>query len=158
MDSSIWLYIALAIFVLGLIIAIIGVVVMIKGIKEPLKEIKGSANNLKERVDKLNLEATTLSHQANELKEDVQMKSEKVTVFVDAAKGTMNSVIDLNATVRSITGDISTRVDRDKRNIAQVNQYSNTAMGVVNFVKDRKSPKSSNHTYAPTPIPDVKEY
>lgn len=158
MDSTMWLYIALGIFVLGLIIAIVGVVMMISGIKEPVKKIKGSANNLKERVDKLNLEATTLSHTANELKEDVQMKSENISVFVDAAKGTMNSVIDLNATVHAITVDISSRVDRDKQNIAQVNQYSNTAIGLVNKIKDRKSPKASNTTYTPTSMPDVKEY
>ncbi|MGH2318008.1 DUF948 domain-containing protein [Planococcus sp. SE5232] len=158
MDPTLWLYIALGIFVLGLIIAIVGVVMLISGIKEPVKEIKGSANNLKERVDKLNLEATALSHTANELKEDVQMKSEKVSMFVDAAKGTMNSVVDLNATVRSITNDISTRVDRDKRNIAEVNQYSNTAIGFVDLVKNRKSSKASNTTYTPTAIPDVKEY
>ncbi|MBD8015552.1 DUF948 domain-containing protein [Planococcus wigleyi] len=158
MDSTIWLYIALGIFVLGLIIAIVGVVMLISGIKEPMKKMKGSANNLKERVDKLNLEATTLSHTANELKEDVQVKSEKIGVLVDAAKGTMNSVIDLNATVRSITGDITTRVDRDKRNIAEVNQYSNTAIGLVNMIKNRKSPEKINPTYSPTSMPDVKEY
>lgn len=158
MDSTIWLYIALGIFVLGLIIAIVGVVMLISGIKEPMKKMKGSANNLKERVDKLNLEATTLSHTANELKEDVQVKSEKIGVLVDAAKGTMNSVIDLNATVRSITGDITTRVDRDKRNIAEVNQYSNTAIGLVNMIKNRKSPEKINPTYSPTSMPDVKQY
>ena len=158
MDSTIWLYIALGIFVLGLIIAIVGVVMLISGIKEPMKKMKGSANNLKERVDKLNLEATTLSHTANELKEDVQVKSEKIGVLVDAAKGTMNSVVDLNATVRSITGDITTRVDRDKRNIAEVNQYSNTAIGLVNMIKNRKSPEKINPTYSPTSMPDVKEY
>ena len=158
MDSTMWLYIALGIFVLGLIIAIVGVVMLISGIKEPVKKMKGSANNLKERVDKLNLEATTLTHTANELKEDVQVKSEKIGVLVDAAKGTMNSVVDLNATVRSITGDITTRVDRDKRNIAEVNQYSNTAIGLVNMIKNRKSPEKANATYTPTSMPDVKEY
>ena len=158
MDSTIWLYIALGIFVLGLIIAIVGVVMLISGIKEPVKKMKGSANNLKERVDKLNLEVTTLTHTANELKEDVQVKSEKVGVLVDAAKGTMNSVVDLNATVRSITGDITTRVDQDKRNIAEVNQYSNTAIGLVNMIKNRKAPEKSNSTYSPTSMPDVKEY
>lgn len=158
MDSTMWLYIALGIFVLGLIIAIVGVVMLISGIKEPVKKMKGSANNLKERVDKLNLEATTLSHTANELKEDVQVKSEKIGVLVDAAKGTLNSVVDLNATVRSITGDITTRVDRDKRNIAEVNQYSNTAIGLVDMIKNRKLPNKSNSTYSPTNMPDVKEY
>ena len=158
MDSTIWLYIALGIFVLGLIIAIVGVVMLISGIKEPMKKMKGSANNLKERVDKLNLEATTLSHTANELKEDVQVKSEKIGVLVDAAKGTLNSVVDLNATVRSITGDITTRVDRDKRNIAEVNQYSNTAIGLVDMIKNRKLPNKSNSTYSPITMPDVKEY
>lgn len=158
MDSTIWLYIALAIFVVGLIIAIIGVVMLIKGIKEPVKKMKGSANNLKERVDKLNFEVTTLTHHANELKEDVQTKSEKVGVLVDASKGTINSVIDLNASVRSITGDISTRVSRSRQNVAQVNQYSNAAMGLVTMVKERKLPKTGNPTYTPTPMPDVKEY
>ncbi|MBT2570728.1 DUF948 domain-containing protein [Planococcus sp. ISL-110] len=150
MDSTIWLYIALAIFVVGLIIAIVGIVMLISGMKEPVKKMKGSANNLKERVDKLNLEATTLSHTANELKEDIQMKSEKVSVLTDAAKGTLNSVIDLNASVRAITSDIASRVDHDKRSVAEVNQYSNTAMGFLSFIKNRKSSETINTTYTPT--------
>lgn len=157
MDSTIWLYIALAIFVVGLIIAIVGVVMLISGMKEPVKKMKGSANNLKERVDKLNLEVSTLSHNANELKEDVQMKSEKVGVLVDAAKGTMNSVVDLNASVRAITGGIASRVDHDKQSIAEVNQYSNTAMGFVNFIKNRKSSEPINTTYTPTSVADEKQ-
>lgn len=154
MDSTIWLYIALAIFVVGLIIAIVGVVMLISGIKEPMKKMKGSANNLKERVDKLNLEVTTLSHNANELKEDVQLKSEKVGTLVDAAKGTVNSVIDLNASVRAITGGIASQVDHDKQRVAEVNQYSNTAIGFVNFIKNRTSSGTANATYTPSSAAD----
>lgn len=157
MDSTIWLYIALAIFVVGLIIAIVGVVMLISGMKEPVKKMKGSANNLKERVDKLNLEATTLSHTTNELKEDIQMKSEKVSVLTDAAKGTVNSIIDLNASVRAITGDIASKVDRDKRSIAEVNQYSNTAMGFLSFIKNRISSETIDATYTPTSVTDDKQ-
>ncbi|EIM08583.1 hypothetical protein A1A1_00765 [Planococcus antarcticus DSM 14505] len=154
MDAAIWLYIALAIFVVGLIIAIVGVVMLISGIKEPVKKMKGSANNLKERVDKLNLEATTLSHHANELKEDLQMKTEKVNALIDAGKGTVNSVIDLNASVRAITSNISSRVDHDKQSVAQVNQYSNTAMGFLNFIKTQISSETINSTYTPTSVAD----
>ncbi|HSP22015.1 MAG TPA: DUF948 domain-containing protein [Planococcus sp. (in: firmicutes)] len=139
MDTAMWLYIALALIVLGLIVAAIGVVLLIKGMKEPMKEIKGSANNLKERMDKLNLETTSLQHRTNELKEDMKMKSEKINFVVDAAKGTKNSVIDLNASVHAITTNISSKVDRDKSNVAQVDQMSNTAISLFDLVKSRKT-------------------
>lgn len=139
MDTAMWLYIALALVVLGLIVAAVGVVLLMKGMKEPMKEIKGSANNLKERMDKLNLETTSLQHRTNELKEDMKMKSEKVSFFVDAAKGTKNSVIDLNASVHAITSNIASRVDHDKSNAAQVDQWSTQAIGLIDLVKNRKT-------------------
>lgn len=139
MDTTMWLYIALALVILGLIIAAIGVFLLLKGMKEPMKEMKGSANNLKERMDKLTLETTSLQHRSNELKEDMKMKSEKIGFVVDAAKGTKNSVLDLNATVHAITTNISSKVDHDKSSAAQVDQWSSQAIGLIDMVKNRKT-------------------
>ncbi len=139
MDTAIWLYIALGLIVLGLIIAGIGALLLVKGMKEPMNEIKDSTKSLKERMDKLNLESTSLQHHANELKEDMNKKSEKISYTVDAAKGIKNSVIDLNATVHAMTKNISSRVDRDKRNIAEVEQMSTMAITAIDLVKDRKN-------------------
>ncbi|TWT09219.1 DUF948 domain-containing protein [Planomicrobium sp. CPCC 101079] len=138
MSSTIWLYIALAIFIVALIIAIIGVVIFVKGIKEPIKKMKGSADNLKGRMANLQLETTSLQHRANELKEDMAAKSERVSILIDAAKGTKNSVLDLNSSVRVITSGIATNVSQDRRNVAQVNQLSNLTIGLLDLVKDLK--------------------
>lgn len=156
MDSTIWLYIALAIVVAGLIAAGIGVGLFISGIKEPMKEIKGSVNNLKERMDKLKLETTSLQHHTNELKEDMQQKSEKVSILVNAAKGTKNSIIDLNSSVRTVTTDISSRVDRDKRNVAEVNQWSNTTVALLDLWKLRKTFKNLGSRGFQIPAPGAK--
>lgn len=139
MEPAMYLYIALALVVIGLIVAGIGVFLLIKGMKEPVKEIKGSANNLKERMDKLNLETTSLQHRTNEIKEDMNMKSEKVGFTVDALKGTKNSVVDLNASVHAITTNIASKVDHDKRNAAQVDQWSSQAVSLIDMVKNRKT-------------------
>ncbi len=155
MDTSTWLYIALGIIVLGLIIAVIGVVLLIIGMKEPMKEIKGSVANLKDRMGKLQLETTSLSHHANELKEDIQMKSEKITLFVDAAKGTKNSVVDLNASVRAITGNIASRVDHDRQHVAQVNEWSNGAMQLLQMWENRSRTEKNNNT---TSLSDSKQW
>lgn len=138
MDTTILLYAVLGIIVLGLIILGVGVALLISGMKEPMKEIKGKVNSLKERTDKLTLEATALMHTTNELKEDIQSKSEHVNNVIDAAKGTKNSVIDLNSTVRRITGGIATKVDHDKNSVAQVDQWSNAAVTLLNKVENRK--------------------
>lgn len=148
MDSTIWLYVALGIVVLGIIIAGIGVFLMIKGIKEPMKEIKGSANNLKERMDNLKLETTSLQHHANEIKEDVQVKSEKITLFIDAAKGTKNSVVDLNSSVRAITTDIAHHVDNDRYQQKQVEQWSNTAVTMLAMAQEKQLPKHKLEEHA----------
>ncbi len=158
MDTSTWLYIALGIIILGLIIAVVGVVLLIVGMKEPMKEIKGSANNLKDRMGKLQLETTSLSHHANELKEDIQMKSEKITLFVDAAKGTKNSVVDLNASVRAITENITSRVDHDRENVAQVNEWSNSAVKLLQMIEDRTRTEKNNSTYSSTPLSEDKQW
>lgn len=151
MDPIIWLYIALGIIVLGLIVAVVGVVMLLTGIKEPMKEMKGSADNLKGRMDKLMLETTHLQHTTNELKEDIQQKSEKVAVLVDGAKGTINSVIDMNSVVRSITSGISKKVEDDPANRFQVNQYSNNAAGLMKYLDKQKNQESTNSTYNPEP-------
>lgn len=147
MDSSVWWWIALGIVVVALIIGGIGVGLFIAGMKEPLKEMKGSANNLKERMENLKLETTTLQHRANELKEDMQVKSEKVTIFLDAAKGAKNSALDLNASVRAVTGDVASRVHRDKRKNAEVNYWSNSAMNLLTIWEDWKDAENREAIY-----------
>ncbi|MGI2327845.1 DUF948 domain-containing protein [Planococcus sp. YIM B11945] len=147
MDSAIWLYIALAIVVIALIVAGIGVGLFIKGMKEPMKKIKGSADNLKGRMDSLKLETTSLQHHANELKEDMQVKSEKVTVLIDAAKGTKNSVLDLNSSVKLITSGIAKNASQDKENVEQVNQAIGTTSTVLElwgFWKNRGNATSAD--------------
>ncbi|MFC4712085.1 DUF948 domain-containing protein [Planococcus dechangensis] len=151
MDPIIWLYIAIGIIVLGLVVAAIGAFLLIKGMKEPMKEMKGSADNLKGRVDKLMLETTHLQHTTAELKEDIQQKTEKITYVIDAAKGTKNSVLDMNAVVRNITAGISTKVDHDPAHAAQVNQWSNTAVGLLSYLDKNKAPVQSNTHYNPEP-------
>ena len=151
MDPIIWLYIAIGIIVLGIIVAGIGVFLLIKGMKEPMKEMKGSADNLKGRMDKLMLETTHLQHTTAELKEDIQQKTEKINYMVDAAKGTKNSLLDMNAVVRNITAGISTKVDHDPAHAAQVNQWSNTAMGLLSYVDKKKAPGKNSHNN-PEPV------
>lgn len=156
MDSTIWLYVALGIVILGIVIAGIGVFLMIKGIKEPMKEIKGSANNLKGRMDNLKLETTSLQHHTNEIKEDMQAKSEKITVFIDAAKGTKNSVADLNSSVRAITTSITKKVDHDRQHLNQVEQWSNTAVTLLTMAKERKLPEHKLEEH-PDPVLDFND-
>lgn len=133
MDSTIWWIIALGILVLGLIIAGVGVFLFIKGMKEPMKKIKGSAGNLKERFDKLNLEVSSLQHTATELSEEIAVKSEKINVLVDAGKGTMNSLVDLNASVRAITDRLVYRAEHDKENNRQVKRVTDTAEDIIHL-------------------------
>lgn len=162
MDPIIWLYIALGIIVLGLIVAVAGVVMLLSGIKEPMKEMKGSADNLKGRVDKLMIETGHLQHTANELKEDIQQKSEKVGFVIDAAKGTKNSVLDLNAFVHTITDGIAKKVEQDPANRAQVAQYSNNAAGLMSYLENKKAENEPNTHYNPEPstleTPETKSY
>lgn len=144
MDLTMWLWIALAIFVVGLIIAGIGAGIFMSGMKEPMKEMKGSANSLKERVDKLNLEASTLQHTTTELQEGIAVKSEKISVLTDAVKGTKNSLIDLNSSVRAVTDRIAVRTERDKQNVAQVNQWSDTAVSVLTIPQNLQTTSNDN--------------
>lgn len=131
--EEIWWYTALGILVLGLIIAGIGVGLFIKGMKEPMKKIKGSTDNLKERVDGLNLEVTSLTHTAAELKDEIAVKSEKISFFVDAAKGTVNSVVDLNASIKVITDKIISRAEQDPSNRREVQRWTNTADDIIHI-------------------------
>ncbi|MCM3611173.1 DUF948 domain-containing protein [Planococcus sp. MERTA32b] len=149
MDSSIWWWIALGILVLGLIIAIIGVVLFIKGMKEPMKKIKGSADKLKERLDGLNLEVSNLTHTTTELQEEIAVKSEKISVFVDAAKGTVNSVVDMNAAVRAITDRIVSRSEQDPENKRQVKRLTNTADSIIHLPQDLQTinPDADHENY-----------
>ncbi|WP_052131665.1 hypothetical protein [Planococcus sp. CAU13] len=133
MDSTIWWIIIIGILVLGLIIAGIGVALFVKGMKEPMKKIKGSANNMKERFDGLNLELSSLTHTTTELSEEIAVKSEKIGMLVDAGKGTMNSVVDLNASVRAITDRIVGRAERDPENRHQVKRLTNTAEEIIHL-------------------------
>lgn len=145
MDSTIWWIIALGILVLGLIIAGVGVFLFIKGMKEPMKKIKGSADNLKERFDKLNLEVSSLQHTATELSEEIAVKSEKVGVLVDAGKGTMNSLVDLNASVQVITDRLVYRAEHDRKTNRQVKRVTNTAEDIIHLPENLQTLHPDDH-------------
>lgn len=149
MDLTMWLWIALAILIVGLIIAGIGVGIFVKGMKEPMKEIKGSANNLKERMDNLNLEASSLQHTTAELSEEIAVKSEKISAFTDAAKGTVNSVIDLNASIRVITDKIIYRAEHDRQNIREVKRITNTVDDMIHLPENLQTihPEAEREDY-----------
>lgn len=144
MDLTMWLWIALAIVVVGLIIAGIGAVIFMSGMKEPMKDMQGSANSLKERMDKLNLEASSLQHTTTELQEGIAVKSEKISVLTNGVKGTKNALIDLNSSVRAVTDRIALRTERDKRNVDQVNQWSNTAVSVLKIPQNLQTTSDGN--------------
>lgn len=133
MDSTMYLWIALGILVLAIIIAGIGAVLFMKGMKEPMKKIKGSTDKLKDRVDKLNLEASSLKHTTTELSEEIAVKSEKVGVLTDAVKGTKNSLVDLNVTVRTVTDGIINRSEQDRETKLQVQQFTDTADSIIHL-------------------------
>lgn len=133
MDSTMYLWIALGILVLAIIIAGIGAFLFMKGMKEPMKKIKGSMDKLKDRMDKLNLEASSLKHTTTELSEEIAVKSEKVSVLTDAITGTKNSLIDLNASVRSVTDGIIDRSEQKRENRLQVQQFTNTADSIIHL-------------------------
>lgn len=145
MDSTIWWIIALGILVLGLIIAGVGVFLFIKGMKEPMKKIKGSADNLKERFDKLNLEVSSLQHTATEISEEIAVKSEKIGVLVDAGKGTMNSLVDLNASVRAITDRLVYRAEHDMETNRQVKRVTNTAENIIHLPENLQTLHPDDH-------------
>lgn len=148
MDLTMWLWIALAILVVGLIIAGIGVGIFIKGMKEPMNEMKGSANSLKERVDKLNLEASSLQHTTTELSEEIAVKSEKISVLTDGLKGTKNALIDLNASVRSVTDKIIYRAEHDPENMNQVKKITKTADDMIHLPENLQTvPHSKTPEY-----------
>lgn len=131
MDTTLILWIALGLVILGLVIAVIGILLLLKGMKGPMKEMKGSADNLKERMENIKLETTKLSHTANELKVDIDGKKEKITTVVDAGKGTVNSFVDMNSSVRVITSNISDRVSNSKQNEVAVNQWTGVAANLL---------------------------
>ncbi|WP_422123235.1 DUF948 domain-containing protein [Planococcus sp. X10-3] len=146
MDLTMWLWISLAILVVGLIIAGIGVGMFLSGMKEPMKDIKGSTDKLKGRVDKLNLEASSLQHTTTELSEEIAVKSEKVSVLTDAVKGTKNSLIDLNASVRAITDKIVYRAEHDPENTRQVKQITDTTDNILHLPENLQTLHPENAT------------
>lgn len=152
MSSTVWLYIALAILIIALIIAGIGVGMFVSGIKEPVKKIKGSADNLKGRIDKLTLETTTLQHRANELKEDMQAKSEKISMFIDGAKGTKNAALDLNSSVKVVTTGIATKAVKDREHIQQVNQWSLMVSDLLDLRDFWVNRKEESATFSSAPL------
>lgn len=145
MEEEVWYYIALAIVVAGVAAVIIGAAISIKAIKGPMKEMKKAADDMKERMQRFQLETTRLQHNVQELTDDMQYKTKAINTLTSAAKGTVNSIMDLNAAIRAITQNITERTDRNPVQQEGTDRLVNTAMDIIDIVEERKA--QIPHTY-----------
>src|SRR5690606_34845553 len=91
-------------------------------------------------------ETTELLNKTNKLAEDIQEKSEKLNSVVDAVKGVGESVSGFNSSIMRVSDSITTEAERNSDKIAQVVQWSNVVLGILDKVKERREATSHGWT------------
>ncbi len=97
-------------------------------------------------------ETTALLKKTNDLAEDIQQKSEKLNTVVDAVKGLGNSVTEINSSVHKVTQSVAVEAERNSDKVAQVIQWSQVAIGIMDKVNERKSKTKGWTAYKPVEI------
>ncbi|WP_317951198.1 DUF948 domain-containing protein, partial [Rossellomorea marisflavi] len=84
-------------------------------------------------------ESTELLHKTNLLAEDIQKKSEDLNTVVYAVRDVGHSIQNLNTSVKKVSTNISSELERNQGRISQVVQWGNTLMELRGKWKERKA-------------------
>lgn len=143
------LYIAAIVAAVAFLILCVSLAMTLTSLKTTLKSVSETMNGLSVQLEGVTSETTLLLKKTNDLAEDIQLKSLQLNSVVEAVKGIGDSVTNVNSSVRRVTQSVSVEAERNSDKIAQVIQFSQVAMGIIDKVKERQVTSKGWKAYNP---------
>ncbi|PAQ16560.1 DUF948 domain containing protein [Bacillaceae bacterium SAOS 7] len=150
------LYLSAAVAAIAFFILVLNVSNTLKSVDKTLDSLSRTVDRLEGQMQGVTSETTELLHKTNVLAEDIQQKTEQLNTVFYAVKDVGSSVQQLNQSVKNVTTNVASELEKNQHKISQAVQWGSVVKQMVDKFKERKeqSPVSMKNEAL---VNDVKE-
>ena len=127
-----WLLASVIIVAIAVVVLIVCIVAVIVPFKNTATVLLAHADGIQKQMNGIQTQTVQLVATADKMKQDIDYKKESVQDVVQALKNTGNVLNEINDSTQALTSNVIKKAADDPARQAQVEQWTNTAMGFLN--------------------------
>ncbi|OZI12778.1 DUF948 domain containing protein [Bacillaceae bacterium SAS-127] len=132
------LYLSAAVAAIAFFILVLNVSKTLKSVDKTLDSLSRTVDRLEGQMQGVTSETTELLHKTNVLAEDIQQKTEQLNTVFYAVKDVGSSVQQLNQSVKNVTTNVASELEKNQHKISQAVQWGSVVKQMVDKFKERK--------------------
>lgn len=132
------LYLSAAVAAIAFFILVLNVSKTLKSVDKTLDSLSRTVDRLEGQMQGVTSETTELLHKTNVLAEDIQQKTEQMNTVFYAVKDVGSSVQQLNQSVKNVTTNVASELEKNQHKISQAVQWGSVVKQMVDKFKERK--------------------
>ena len=127
-----WLLASVIIVAIAVVVLIVCIVAVIVPFKNTATILLAHADGIQKQMNGIQTQTTQLAATADKMKQDIDFKKESVQGVVQALKNTSTVLSEVNDSTQVLTSKVIKKAADDPVRQAQVERWTNTAMGFLN--------------------------
>ena len=127
-----WLLASVIIVAIAVVVLIVCIVAVIVPFKNTATVLLAHADGIQKQMNGIQTQTTQLAATADKMKQDIEYKKESVQGVVQSLKNTGMVLNEINDSTQALTSKVIKKAADDPKRQAQVEQWTNTAMGFLN--------------------------
>ena len=127
-----WLLASVIIIAIAVVVLLVCIVAVIVPFKNTATVLLAHADGIQKQMNGIQTQTTQLAATADKMKQDIDYKKESVQGVVQALKNTGMVLNEINDSSQALTSKAIKKAVDDPARQAQVEQWTNTAMGFLN--------------------------
>lgn len=126
-----WLLASVIIVAIAVVVLIVCIVAVIVPFKNTATVLLAHADGIQKQMNGIQTQTIQLAATADKMKQDIDYKKESVQGVVQALKNTGTVLNEINDSSQALTSKVIKKAVDDPARQAQVEQWTNTAMGYL---------------------------
>ncbi|WP_338750731.1 DUF948 domain-containing protein [Bacillus sp. FJAT-52991] len=136
------LYLSAAVAAIAFFILVLNVSKTLKSVDKTLDSLSRTVDRLEGQMQGITSETAELLHKTNVLAEDIQQKAGQLNTVFYAVKDVGSSVQKLNQSVKNVTTNVASDLEKNQHKISQAVQWGSVVKQMVDKFKERKDKES----------------
>ncbi|WP_274308448.1 DUF948 domain-containing protein [Solibacillus daqui] len=126
-----WLLASVILLILAVVILIVCIIAVIMPIKKTMTILHAHSEGIQKQMNGIQTQTTLLATTAEKMKYDIEYKIETVQGVIQSLKNTGDVLNEISDSSQALTSKVMQKAADDPVRQAQVEQWTNTAMGYL---------------------------
>ncbi|MCH7323726.1 DUF948 domain-containing protein [Solibacillus sp. MA9] len=126
-----WLLASVILLILAVVILIVCIIAVIMPIKKTMSILHAHSEGIQKQMNGIQTQTTLLAATAEKMKYDIEYKIETVQGVIQSLKNTGDVLNEISDSSQALTSKVMQKAVDDPVRQAQVEQWTNTAMGYL---------------------------